>query len=39
MTVEVEKWDERFDRRAEASVMLVVAWRWDRGMKLEGEVL
>ena len=32
--MEVEKWDERFDRRAEASVTLAVAWKWDRGRKL-----
>jgi hypothetical protein len=36
----VEKWEERFDKRAEASVTLQVAWKWDRGKKFaEGGAL
>lgn len=32
--MDVEKWDERFERRAEASVTLA-AGKWDRDRKLE----
>lgn len=33
--MDVEKWDDRFERRAEASVTFAVASKWDRGRKLE----
>jgi len=40
LTVDVEKWDVRFERRAEASVTFAVAAKWDRGSKLaDGGVL